>query len=111
MSHYNVSYKDDTNENLDKKALADTLDYLGEDRMKIFVAMAEHEATTIEEMNFYFGFAGVQGRPVHAFFRKYMLAKYLAWMRSGDDAQIMDDQGYHVITEETNNEPKKEATQ
>lgn len=102
MSHYTVYYDQNihSREDLDKKALLDMKEYLTPKQWDIFMELAAASDTDIDQLNFYFGIVGISGRPFHAFCRKYFLDKYLIWMRSGSDAQLVDEQGFHIEPKE-----------
>lgn len=106
MSHYDVIYdtKNKSREELDAKAIDDIKEYLGRDkdgaeRFQILLDCANEVnqgKMTVQQLNFTFGFAGIQGRPFHAFCRKYLLEKYKEWLRSpsGGEPVEPDEQGF-----------------
>lgn len=104
MSHYTIRYTNGSREELDEKAISDMKEYLTEKQWDAFMQIAASSDVDIDQLNFYFGMVGVKGRPFHAFCRKYFLDKYLVWMRTGEDPQLMDDRGFHI-------EPKEGAVQ
>lgn len=115
MTHYLTKYDSLTRQQADDKAIEDIIEYLGNtpEKIVLFAELAvlanciEHEILcesndgtlrkpTIQGLNMTFGFAGISGRPFHAFCRKFCFNKYVAWMTSGNDAVQLDEEGFTV---------------
>lgn len=115
MTHYNIDYStlQMSEKEKDEKAIQDILEYLGMEKAALFgdiVQLAcciEHEILclsndgqlrkqTIQGLNMTLGFAGISGRPFHAFCRRYCLSKYREWMASGSDPVQTDEEGFRV---------------
>lgn len=115
MTHYNTAYVEGSREQKDEQAIKDMIDYIGTTPEKIilFAQLAvlanciEYEIPcqandgslrkqTIQGLNMTFGFAGISGRPFHAFCRKFCVRKYREWLSStsGGDPVVSDEQGY-----------------
>lgn len=94
-----INYGNMSREEADTKAVDDTKFYLGVDGWAALMfemgqAYAIGTAEAFQSINMSLAFCGVQGFPVHALGRKYMLPAYRAWMHSGKDPVMTDDKGY-----------------
>jgi hypothetical protein len=102
MTHYNRYYNDSdgTREQLDERALNDIREYLGDkekyDYLVSFAEAIDGEKRTVQHLNFAMAFAGISGRPFHAFCRKYCLEHYKNWLRSdvGGEPVEPDEHGF-----------------
>lgn len=68
----------------DRQAVKDALSFVGPTRFKILVRAARDPARPLQWTNMAMAFAGVSGYPFHAFARRYMPAKYEAWINEGE---------------------------
>jgi hypothetical protein len=97
---YEIPYVEGSREELDAKAINDIKEYLNDSKkweLLLECAKAVNEGTlSAQQMNFTFGFAGIEGRPFHAFCRKYCLEKYKEWLASdtGGKPVEFDEQGF-----------------
>lgn len=101
MTHYTTSYAGMNRKEADEKAIADMRDYLGNDRFESIVAAIDvakqsgpipvHSIRAQLEL-----LAGITGYPLGAFCRRYFLEDYRAWMHSGDDAVMTDEEGFPI---------------
>lgn len=95
MTHYDVRYDDPavSQEEHDAKAVQDIKDYLGRDAVFEFLVTEAKKIEagigpeSVRSLVFAFHMVDVQGRPVHAFCRKYCLTKFVEWRRSGPDGE------------------------
>jgi hypothetical protein len=115
MSHYEKKYTSSDRKADDEQAIQDIVEYLGMKRIPLFgdlvqlAVCVEHEILckgrdgelhkqTIEGLNMTLGFAGISGRPFHAFCRRYCLNKYREWMASNDGGSPVqtDEEGFRI---------------
>lgn len=84
----------------DKKAVADAKVYLGDTWAQLMYEMGRAAergtAQAFQDINNALGFVGVQGYPVHALGRTYMLKAYREWMHGGDDPVMTDEKGFEI---------------
>ena len=100
-----ISYADiEDRDQRDWAAIKDIKDYLSEKQWDVFCEEARdtHTAQDFQKINFYMGFVGIEGFPVHAFGRRYCLEAYRAWMMSseGGDPILVDEQGFLINLQE-----------
>lgn len=91
-----ISYSDLPRAEADVKALADIQEYTSPNQWEVIMEAVDDPTTTIAQLNVYFGILGVSGYPVHAFFRKYRLADYRAWMAEGTPSIATDEEGFRL---------------
>ncbi len=97
---YEIPYVEGSREELDAKAIKDIKEYLNDNKkweLLLECAKAVNEGTiSVQQMNFTFGFTGIEGRPFLAFCRKHCLEKYKAWLSSdaGGEPVEYDEQGF-----------------
>jgi hypothetical protein len=80
----------------DAQALADMKDYLGDERFGLLTGAAQmcRTAEDVQSVNIACSFAGVDGYPVTALFRKYCMEAYRLWCassRGGPPVEIDED--------------------
>lgn len=97
MTQYDRHYSGSPRE-MDDTAIADMREYLEPQQWNALVKLASLPETTINHVNFAMAFAGVSGRPFHAFCRRYMLERYREWMASEPDPIETDDEGHRLET-------------
>ena len=99
---------------VDAQAVADMKEYLGDERFGILVGLSAIAKTAedVQQLNYWCGFAGVEGRPFHAFCRTYCLEAYKAWCRSNVAGEPVDpdEDGFWGKSRETNEEFKSRAS-
>lgn len=74
---YEIHYK----EGEDEKAIADTKEYLGDEKFDLLVQCFQDTTKTIDFLNHLMGFAGVTGLPFYAMCRKYRNDDFEAWCK------------------------------
>ena len=68
MTHYTVNYEGLDDVAKHNKAIADTKDYLGEDRLDKLTGLFREQPYTLDQFCLAASFAGVQGYPAKAWF-------------------------------------------
>lgn len=108
MTHYNRHYVagSKTEAELDADAIRDIKEYCNEKQWDLLVQASGQVLCgeiTIDQLNFCFGIAGIEGRPFHAFCRKYCLEQYREWMRQPDQKgpHYTDKDGFRVTDDAT----------
>jgi hypothetical protein len=82
-------------EERDKKAIQDIVDFLGKEKYDELVATAEDPESEIELLELLLGvLSGIEGLPLHAFYRKHCLDRYLAWARKEWPNHVFDEKGF-----------------
>jgi hypothetical protein len=94
-------YLEGTREEKDAEAIKDIKEYLSQEQWDAIMqgagaVLQKAPGWDFQSINFMFGITGIDGFPVHAFGRRYCLEQYKQWMRSGDDAVPVDDQGFTI---------------
>lgn len=90
--HTYVVYMGASPEELDAKAIADAVEYLGPTRAKLLTDMVAVPTATVSDLNFIFGFVGITGRPFYAWMRRDRLAEFRDWMQASGVAT--DERGF-----------------
>lgn len=82
----------------DAAAIQDIKNYLTDDQWDAIMQMVGNPTVTIQNLNFAFGFTGIDGYPFHAFCRKYRLADYRAWMAEPEAGGpiLTDEEGFSI---------------
>ncbi len=69
MTHYDIDYSNLTPQAKHDKAIADIIDYMGEERYhKVIDLYRQHPPIPLEAFHLQMSFAGVQGYPVVAMY-------------------------------------------
>lgn len=108
MSHYTICYQSYSDRiEADHAACADIYDYLGAETWNFMLELADDvvtkrfEGATVQALRLAFMLLGVDGYPVDAFCRTFLLDAYREWMHdySGDGPVWTDSDGFEVRDE------------
>lgn len=96
---YNRHYIDADEAKNDADAVRDIKEYCNEAMYEALLVetgkvAAIGTAAAFQDLNMAMGFCGIEGRPVHAWGRKYCLAAYRAWMHAGN--VMTDEHGFRI---------------
>lgn len=103
---YTIHYIGEDRKAEDEKALADLIEYIGQERYDALLAACQEESDLAEEnparyvqyINYAMSMNGISGRPFFAFCRKHFLSQFREWCHSsmGGGAKQTDEDGFFI---------------